>query len=148
MIVITSNSKYSKELLMTNGMKPTYQRLMILDYLREHKTKHLTAEKIYYALSQKMPMLSMTTVYNTLSSFLKAGLVSAITITGTEIRYGFLTAPHHHFLCRICGQIFDIDVNCPVAERKSINGCRIEEVHGYFKGLCKECLKKQRKHRT
>jgi Fe2+ or Zn2+ uptake regulation protein len=121
---------------------------MILDYLQKHKTEHLTVEKIYSTLSGEMPMLSMTTVYNTLSSFLKVGLVSAITITGTEVRYDFLTNPHHHFLCRMCGQIFDVDVQCPVAERKSMKGYCIEEVHGYFKGLCKECLKKQRKQQA
>jgi Fe2+ or Zn2+ uptake regulation protein len=148
MIRITSNGEHLKEMLTANGLKPTYQRLMILDYLQKHKTEHLTVEKIYSTLSGEMPMLSMTTVYNTLSSFLKVGLVSAITITGTEVRYDFLTNPHHHFLCRMCGQIFDVDVQCPVAERKSMKGYCIEEVHGYSKGLCKECLKKQRKQQA
>lgn len=129
------------------GLKPTYQRLMIIDYLNKHKEDHLTAEMIYNALTDKMPMLSMTTVYNTLSSLLSAGLVSAITITGTEIRYGFITKPHHHFLCKDCGSITDIGVSCPVAERKVIDGNQIEEIHGYFKGLCKKCLKKRRKQK-
>lgn len=126
-------------------MKPTHQRIVILDYIYKHKTEHLTAEKIYEALVKKMPTLSLTTVYNTLSSFLKAGLVSAITITGTEVRYDIAATPHHHFLCRECGKIIDVDIRCPVARRKNIRGCKIEEVHGYFKGLCKECVKKQRK---
>ncbi|UCF69702.1 MAG: transcriptional repressor [candidate division WOR-3 bacterium] len=148
MIKMTSNSEHLKELLAEKGLKPTYQRLMILDYLQEHRKEHLTVEKIYTALSGEMPLLSMTTVYNALSSFLKAGLVSAITITGTEVRYDFLTEPHHHFLCRMCGRISDVDVQCPVAERKSMKGYLIEEVHGYFKGLCKECLKRQRKQQA
>lgn len=142
---MTSNSEDLKELLTMNGLKPTYQRLMILDYLQEHRTEHPTVERIYTALSGQMPMLSMTTVYNTLSSLLRVGLVSAITITGTEVRYDFLTTPHHHFLCRNCGRIFDVDVKCPVAERRNMKGYSVEEVHGYFKGLCKVCQKKQRK---
>jgi Fur family peroxide stress response transcriptional regulator len=145
MIETISNTDRLREHITANGLKPTYQRIMILDYLSKHKTEHLTAEKIYEGLVKRMPMLSLTTVYNTLSSFLKAGLVSAITITGTEVRYDLASTPHHHFLCRACGKIIDVDVRCPIANRKSIRGCRIEEVHGYFKGLCKDCVKKQRK---
>lgn len=145
MIGTISNTDRLKEQIASNGLKPTYQRIVILDYLNNHKTEHLTAEKIHEGLIKRMPMLSLTTVYNTLSSFLKAGLVSAITITGTEVRYDPICTPHHHFLCRACGQIIDVDVRCPIANRKIINGCRIEEVHGYFKGLCKECVSKRRK---
>lgn len=145
MIETISNSEHLRDLLSDKGLKPTYQRLRILDYLNKHKDDHLTAEKIYEALAKKMPVLSMTTVYNTLNSLLRVGLVSAVTITGTEVRYDFITTPHHHFLCRKCGRIFDIAVDCPVARKKRIEGYKIEEVHGYFKGMCKDCLKKQRK---
>jgi len=93
-------------------------------------------------------MLSLTTVYNTLSSFSKVGLVSAVTITGTELRYDVITTPHHHLLCRLCSRIIDIDVACPNAYRKSINGYKIEEAHGYFKGICRECLRKHHKQRS
>lgn len=142
MIGIIPNKPEVRKLLTDKGLKPTYQRLMIIDHLSKNRKSHLTAERIYKALNGKMPMLSMTTVYNTLNAFLEAGIVSAITITGSEIRYGFITKPHHHFLCRVCGTIIDIDISCPTAERKSVEGHKIEEIHGYFKGLCKKCLKK------
>jgi Fe2+ or Zn2+ uptake regulation protein len=147
MIKIIPNSERMQELLKTKGLKPTYQRLMIMDYLDRHRTEHLTAEKIYGDLSKKMPLLSMATVYNTLNSFLGAGIVSAITITGTEIRYGCIITPHHHFLCKVCGGIIDLEVDCPVADRKEIRGHKINEIHGYFKGICKKCLDKERKQK-
>lgn len=134
-----------KETLAEKGLKPTYQRILILDYLHANVKKHLTAERIYEKLSRKAPTLSLTTVYNTLGSFLEAGLVSAITITGTEVRYELTTTPHHHLLCKQCGRIIDINIQCPNANRKNIQGYKIDEVHGYFKGICKSCLKKQRK---
>lgn len=148
MIGIIPNNPATKKILMDKGLKPTYQRMMIINYLGKNRKNHLTAEKIYKALNDKMPMLSMTTVYNTLNAFLEAGIVSAITITGSEIRYGYITKPHHHFLCRACGTIIDIDISCPTAERKSVEGHKIEEIHGYFKGLCKKCLKRERKQKT
>lgn len=145
MIGITTNSSEMKETLAEKGLKPTYQRILILDYLHANVKKHLTAERIYEKLSRKAPTLSLTTVYNTLGSFLEAGLVSAITITGTEVRYELTTTPHHHLLCKQCGRIIDINIQCPNANRKNIQGYKIDEVHGYFKGICKSCLKKQRK---
>ena len=130
-----------KKSLEDKGLKPTYQRLKVLEYLDRHIDTHPTAEMIYEALSRNMPTISVTTVYNTLNAFLQTGLVTAETITGTEVRYDLVTHPHHHFLCRICGAIIDVDVTCPIVEAKSkvINGHTIEEIHGYFKGICEHC---------
>lgn len=130
-----------KKLLEHTGLKPTYQRLKVLEYLDRHIDTHPTAEMIYEAIARNMPTISVTTVYNTLNAFLQTGLVSAETITGTEVRYDLVTRPHHHFLCRICGRIIDVDVTCPVVEAKMkvINGHTIEEIHGYFKGVCETC---------
>jgi Fur family peroxide stress response transcriptional regulator len=142
MIEAITNSENLKGVLTAKGLKPTHQRILILDYLYGHKKKHFTAERIYEALSRRAPTLSLTTVYNTLGSFVDTGLVSAITITGTETRYERSSTPHHHLLCRQCGRIVDIDIKCPHVNRKSIRGYKIDEVHGYFKGICKSCLKK------
>jgi Fur family peroxide stress response transcriptional regulator len=146
-----TNMQRLKKLLKDKGLKPTYQRLKVLEYLDKHLNTHPTVEMIYEKLLRRIPTLSMTTIYNTLGAFLERGLVSAETITGTEIRYDLITEPHHHFLCKECGNIIDIDVKCSIAERKTkaINGHMIEEVHGYFKGICRECLKqgnKKNKH--
>lgn len=145
MIKIITNRSDLKALLNVKGLKPTHQRILILDYLCAHNKKHFTAEQLYEALSKRTPTLSLTTVYNTLGSFVDTGLVSAITITGTETRYEHASRPHHHLLCKECGRIIDIDIKCPNAERKSIRGYKIDEVHGYFKGTCKSCLRKLRK---
>ena len=141
--MISSLEKLKTE-LKVRGLKPTFQRLKVLEYLRQNKT-HPTAEIIYEHLSRKIPTMSITTIYNTLSIFLKKGLLSAITITGKEIRYDYNLSPHHHFLCIHCGRIIDINLACPYinGKKKSIAGHRIEEVHGYFKGICKDCLKKR-----
>jgi Fe2+ or Zn2+ uptake regulation protein len=49
---------------------------------------------------------------------------------------------HHHLLCKICGNVVDIDFECPNIQKIMKEGYRIEEVHGYFKGICKKCIKK------
>ncbi|OPX18299.1 hypothetical protein BXT86_01990 [candidate division WOR-3 bacterium 4484_100] len=147
MKIIPSLEKLKTELI-ARGLKPTFQRLKVLEYLKQNKT-HPTAEIIYEHLSRKIPTMSITTIYNTLNIFLKKGLLSAITITGKEIRYDYNSSPHHHFLCTHCGRIIDINLTCPYTDgkKKVIAGHRIEEVHGYFKGICKDCLKKEAKQK-
>jgi Fe2+ or Zn2+ uptake regulation protein len=141
---MNTNSKNIKRILKTKGLKSTYQRLMVMRYLETHKI-HPTAEMIYRALVREIPTISKTTIYNTLNILLHKGLIHPITITGTETRYDFHRLPHHHFLCKRCGKITDIAVECPYLERKELGGNRIEELHGYFKGICKECLNQKEK---
>lgn len=139
-----TNTKKPKEVLQSKGLKPTFQRLKILEYLQEH-SNHPTVEMIYEDLIPEIPTISRTTIYNTLNSLLEKGVIRAITITGTEARYGYESFPHHHFLCKRCGKVIDVNIGCPYLQKKQISGHRIEELHGYFKGICKECLRKKGK---
>jgi Fe2+ or Zn2+ uptake regulation protein len=132
-----------KELLEAKGIKPTYQRLRILEFLEKHEN-HPTVEMIYQALIKEIPTISRTTIYNTLNAFLEKGIIHSITITGTETRYDVKECPHHHLLCKVCGRIFDVEVNCPYEGKLEINGHQIDEKHGYFKGVCRECLEKEK----
>jgi len=134
--------KELKQLLLEKGIKPTYQRIKILEYLIKNHT-HPTVDMIFTALYDKVPTLSKTTVYNTLDVFNKNGIIAILTITGSEHRYDHKMEPHHHFLCKECGAIIDIEVKCPYLSKWATGEHRIEEVHGYFKGVCKDCLQKE-----
>ncbi len=134
-------------LLKSYKLKVTPQRLEILKYLANHKT-HPTANQIYSALKKKNPSLSKTTVYNSLEVLKKNNIINELTISKTESRYDFEPDFHQHFLCKCCGEITDIKVKCPYLE-KMLNGKnKVEEVHGYFKGICEKCLKKEKMKTT
>ena len=132
--------KYVK-LLKENSIKITPQRLEILKYLDENRI-HPTADQIYNGLKEKNPSLSKTTVYNSVETLEGHGLIQSLTISGSELRYDFRNDMHHHFLCKKCGTIIDIDIECPNIGKMLESGHKIEEVHGYFKGICKKCIKK------
>ena len=134
--------KYVK-ILKENNLKVTPQRLTVLKYLGEHCT-HPTTDKIYTDLKTNNPSLSKTTVYNSLEVLEKHGILQSITISGSERRYDFKHGMHHHFLCKKCGRITDIDVECPNLGKMLECGHNVEEVHGYFKGICKNCMKKEK----
>lgn len=130
-----------KQILVDRGIKPTFQRIKILEYLDKNHS-HPTVDMIYSALYKKVPTLSKTTVYNTLDIFREHELVDILTITESEIRYEYILHPHHHFFCKRCGKIIDLDVNCVYQDTMCVEGHKIEAIHGYFKGICSECLSK------
>ena len=135
--------KYVK-ILKEHGLKVTPQRLEIMKYLDEHRT-HPNADKIYQALKRKNPSLSKTTVYNSLEILNGHNIIQTLTISGSEANYDFREEMHHHLLCKDCGRIIDIDVECPFIDSMLNGEHKIEEVHGYFKGICKDCLEKKKK---
>ena len=134
--------KYIK-LLKENNLKVTPQRLEIMKYLDENRT-HPNADKIYSDLKSKNPSLSKTTVYNALDTLNKANVLQTLTISESERRYDVRSGHHHHFLCRKCNRILDIEVECPFLDDMLSGNHKVEQVHGYFKGICKDCLKKEK----
>ena len=51
----------SVDRLVKYGIKPSVQRIAIMDYLMTHRT-HPTADEVYMALCDSIPTLSKTTV--------------------------------------------------------------------------------------
>lgn len=125
---------------MSKGIKPTFQRTAILGFLQNNRT-HPTIKSLHDKLGKSIPTLSKTTLYSTLELFAAKGLVTPLTIDQSEARYDGMTSSHHHFSCERCGRIIDIEVFCATSRQGEIDGHRIKEVHGYFKGICKDCLK-------
>ena len=130
------------DLLKKKSIKITPQRLEILRYL-DNNRNHPTADQIYTDLKKYNPSLSKTTVYNSLEILNKHKIIHTISITGLEARYDIVNTIHHHFLCNNCGRIIDIDIECPNIRKTLEYGHKIEEVHGYFKGRCRECIEKE-----
>ena len=88
------------------GLKLTHQRLVIYtELLKSHD--HPSAETLYRRLEKTLPTLSLDTVYRTLATFERLGLVHRLETVASQARYEALALRHHHFLCDICGQVFD-----------------------------------------
>lgn len=130
----------TKNLLLKNGLKPTYQRIVIYDFLDQNRI-HPTVDTIYSMVHKELPTISKTTIYNTLNLFLDKNLILGLTITGLEMHFDINTKPHHHFYCVTCGKVYDLEIHCSHSNNKSniIDGNLIREIHGYFKGICKNC---------
>jgi len=140
-IVMIINLELIKNTLQEKGIKPTNIRLKILDYLERNRV-HPSAETIFKALKKKNPTLSRASVYNTLNVFNEKGLTTPLYINGSEAHFDRNANPHQHFFCKKCKKIIDLDIECTYFKEGDVKGHKITELHGYFAGICKDCLKK------
>ena len=93
--------------LLSFKVKPSVQRLAIMDYLLTHRT-HPSIEEIYLALCDDIPTLSKTTVYNTLKLFVEHGAAQMLTIDEHNVCFDGDISLHAHFLCKKCNKIYDL----------------------------------------
>nr|WP_241636283.1 Fur family transcriptional regulator [Fusobacterium gastrosuis] len=131
-------STYLKE----HGVKPSYQRLKIFQYIMENNN-HPTVDTIYRALCHEIPTLSKTTVYNTLNLFIEQKIANVIVIEENETRYDLVMGTHGHFKCVECGKLLDIDLDINYDSCEELDGCDITEKHIYLKGICCDCKGKR-----
>ncbi|SMP44131.1 Fur family transcriptional regulator [Anoxynatronum buryatiense] len=131
--------------LQEHGVKPSYQRTRIFEYLLNHMT-HPTVDEIYQALSDQIPTLSKTTVYNTLKAFMEAQLVRMVNIEDHEARYDVDLSTHGHFKCEQCGTIYDFELDMTQFKNEFLDTFLIKERNVYYQGVCKQCLSKSKQH--
>ena len=128
------------EYLLSYDIKPSVQRIAIMDYLLKHHT-HPCIDEIYMALHDDIPTLSKTTVYNTLKLFVEHGAAKMLTIDERNACFDGDTSAHAHFQCRCCGRIFDMPMHINENKMNEMagKGFSVEEIHSYYKGVCPEC---------
>lgn len=127
------------------GVRVSAPRIAIMDYLLSLRT-HPAADEIYSALRPGYPSLSRTTVYNSLHTLVKAGLLRLLEIESGVMRYDVARQqPHGHFLCRGCHTLYDI----PLPQSLPLTpdgGFTVDSVEYNCKGLCPACSAKPRQH--
>ena len=122
-----------------HGIKPSVQRIAIMQYLLTHFT-HPTVDDVYRGLCSKIPTLSRTTVYNTLRLFAEHNAAQMITIDDHRVCYDGNMSAHAHFYCNKCRRVYDVfDEISSLLERKSIDGHVISDAQLYYRGVCREC---------
>ena len=123
------------------GLKVTQQRLEIYRQLLKAKD-HPAAETLYTRLARRLPTLSLDTVYRTLATFERLGLVHRLETTGSQARYEALTSPHHHFLCDRCGKVIDFswqDFDTLAPPSPPAGAERVERTSVVLHGQCADC---------
>lgn len=135
----------SIKILKEINLKVTPQRQAILKLLGGNRS-HPSADSIYSEVLKEYPSLSFATVYNTLSKLAQSGKIQELDIDPARKRFDPCAAPHSHFYCRACGNVFDVVFDdtflASTKEMKTIEEHQVDAVQLNFKGLCENCMRK------
>jgi Fur family ferric uptake transcriptional regulator len=135
----------NEEILNKSGLKKTEVRLLLLDFLSKNN-KPLSASLIFEKL--KKNKLDQVTIYRTLDTFLKKGVIKKVDTHKREAEYELLDQKndHHHIICVKCNTVEDF-TGCE-SEKLIKNALKKakkfkEITHHSFDlfGLCKTCSK-------
>ena len=122
------------------ALRPTAQRWAVLEFL-VRRPVHATAEQVCRAVNRTVPRASRATVYNSLRSLARAGLVREVVAEGQAARFDARLRRHHHFICERCGAVEDIawfDLP-PAAGKKALRGRAVHDYEIVFRGACARC---------
>lgn len=122
--------------------RETRQRALIYAIVASTES-HPTADWIYEKARERMPRLSLGTVYRNLQRLAAEGRIRAIDAWGKTTRWDADLSAHYHFVCTSCGAIRDV----PKPEGEDARLARLFPFPGFaitghrveLEGLCASC---------
>ncbi len=125
-------------------MRLTSQRKVILEELRK-VTSHPTATEIYDMVRERLPRISLGTVYRNLELLSSNDIIQKLDFGEAQKRFDGNPAPHYHISCSQCGRVDDIHIPLHQeleTQAEEFSGYRIDGHHVEFHGVCPACREK------
>ena len=119
-------------------MRNTAQRSAILEFLRSRR-HHCSAVQVYDAVREKIPNISLGTVYRNLGQLLESGEIISVEAVDKCIYYDGFVENHAHFVCNACKEIFDFPIEEESRKALKDAGFMVENERVIYYGLCKKC---------
>ena len=119
----------------------TRQRQVILEALRE-RDWHPTVAEIYEVVRERIPRISMGTVYRNLETLLEMGLVRKVEGGSAGARFDGITERHYHIRCIQCGRLYNIEAMPELSvphEQLERSGWSVIDQHVELIGRCRQC---------
>lgn len=122
-------------------MRVTRQRVAVLEVV--NSGPHASAAAVLATVSFVLPGMSHQAVYDCLAHLTDAGLLRRIMFDGGPALYETrINDNHHHFVCRACGHVADVDCAAgaaPCLDIADAVGFVIDEAEVTYRGLCGQC---------
>lgn len=122
------------------GQRVTSQRLVIHRLLRD-LDRHATVEEVLGLAAERLPGVSLPTVYATLDLLADLGVARRVSVGG-PVLYDPRTEDHAHVRCRACGRVEDLDVTIdaqPALAAARAAGFAADAAQVVVEGLCDRC---------
>ncbi len=124
--------------LRASGYRVTRQRLAVFEALVD-LGGHRGVDEIADWLRARGEPLPVTSVYNAVEALEGADLVSVARNGPPRALYEVRDRDHAHFVCRVCGDIIDVDPPRVRRAAPSVPGALIEGVDITYRGVCATC---------
>jgi Fur family ferric uptake transcriptional regulator len=105
-------------------------------------TSHPTAAELHEITRQRLPRISLGTVYRNLELLTQLGLVRRLEMAGSEARFDGNVDEHFHVRCVRCDKVDDADGLPAKPLKHDVEGLNGYEILGYtleFIGVCQDC---------
>ncbi len=124
--------------------RKSQQRDIVLEELRA-AASHPTARQLYDRVRQRLPHISLGTVYRNLDLLCGCGEARRL-VTDGEARFDADTSHHDHLRCVRCGAIVDLPGSLDKTGPGELDEMAGYEIIGYrleYLGICPACRKKE-----
>jgi Fur family transcriptional regulator, ferric uptake regulator len=118
----------------------TQQRRVILEEMRGLRT-HPTADELHLRVRERLPRISLATVYRNLDRLVAEGQIARLECAGASRRFDGDVTPHSHVRCQRCQRVADLpvspDMSLVAAQASTdylLTGARVE-----YLGRCPLC---------
>jgi len=123
------------------GLRATPQRRAVIEVL-VGDTSHPHAEDVAARVVERMPGVSLSTVYKTLGEFAQIGLIQRLD-AGPAMRFDPDTTEHAHLACTRCGCVVDVPLDLATVRTMRAAagelGARADKVSVDIAGICPSC---------
>lgn len=121
-------------------MRNTKQKDLILNIL-ENNYEHLDAYQIYKEAKKTINNISLGTVYRVLNALEDTKKIKKFKVNDMY-RYDGFTKKHHHFICKKCNKIIDIDDTFDF--KFDLKNLKVDDYEIIFTGYCEECREEEK----
>jgi Fur family peroxide stress response transcriptional regulator len=132
------------ELCKRSDLVATHQRFLIYQAVM---TLHdnPTPEEVFEHVKRNMPSISLATVYKNIDTFVDHRMMKDISPNYGSRRIESASAPHDHFVCRVCRRVFDLKKHTELAPPRRGDlpeGASFEYHLVELVGVCRNCARR------
>ena len=126
---------------MSKQKRMTRQKAVIYDILCSTDS-HPTADWIYEQARQRIPEISLGTVYRNLQVLREENKILELNYGKGQSRFDGNPNPHYHFVCEKCGKIYDFAQDGPHINEEVLSYApgMVKSYRLECYGICRDCL--------
>ncbi len=125
------------------GLRVTRQRVAVLEAVA--RRPHGSAAVVLGDVAGVLPGVSHQAIYDCLAHLAEAGLLRRFIVDGGPMLYETrIRDNHHHFVCRSCNTVVDVDCAigaAPCLDATLADGFVIDEAEVTYRGFCADCVR-------